>query len=99
MRNRKKETYEKEVKDIRYNVRMTQQTFDIVDSCEGNSFTSKFEKLVRHAFIEKKKIDDEILESQLKLDEIKKEITEMRDIKNKLHQIERYIDSAIYSSQ
>jgi hypothetical protein len=33
----------KEVKDIRYNVRMTQQTFDIVDSFEGNSFTSKFE--------------------------------------------------------
>jgi DNA-binding transcriptional regulator YiaG len=33
----------KEVKDIRYNVRMTKQTFDIVDSFEGNSFTSKFE--------------------------------------------------------
>ena len=89
----------KEVKDIRYNVRMTQQTFDIVDSFEGNSFTSKFETLVEHAFIEKKRIDDEILESQLKLDEIKKEITEMRDIKDKLNQIERYIDLAIYSSQ
>jgi len=55
----------KEVKDIRYNVRMTQQTFDIVDSFEGNSFTSKFETLVEHAFIEKKRIDDEILESQM----------------------------------
>ena len=89
----------KEVKDIRYNVRMTKQTFDIVDSFEGNSFTSKFETLVEHAFIEKKRIDDEILESQLKLDEIKKEITEMRDIKNKLHQIERYIGSVIYSAK
>ena len=49
--------------------------------------------------IEKKRIDDEILESQLKLDEIKKEITEMRDIKNKLHQIERYIGSVIYSAK
>ena len=28
-----------------------------------------------------------------------KEISEMRDIKKKLNQIERYIDSAIYSSQ
>ena len=36
---------------------------------------------------------------QLKLDEIKKEITEMRDIKNKLHQIERYIGSVIYSAK
>ena len=78
---------------------MTKQTFDIVDSFEGNSFTSKFETLVEHAFIEKKRIDDEILESQLKLDEIKKEITEMRDIKNKLHQIERYIGSVIYSAK
>jgi len=56
-------------------------------------------KFVEHAFIEKKRIDDEILESQLKLDELKKEITEMSDIKNKLHQIERYIDSAIYSAK
>lgn len=89
----------KEVKDIRYNVRMTQQTFDIIDSCKGNSFTSKFETLVEHAFIEKKRIDDEILESQMKLDKLKKEISEMRDIKNKLNQIERYIDSAIYSAK
>ena len=96
---KKRGLMKKEVKDIRYNVRMTQQTFDIVDSCEGNSFTSKFETLVEHAFIEKKRIDDEILESQLKLDEIKKEITEMRDIKNKLHQIERYIGSVIYSAK
>ena len=44
-------------------------------------------------------IDTEIHESQIKLDELKKEISEMRDIKNKLNQIERYIDSAIYSSQ
>ena len=43
----------KEVKDIRYNVRMTKQTFDIVDSFEGNSFTSKFETLVEHSYIEK----------------------------------------------
>ena len=99
MRNRKKETYEKEVKDIRYNVRMTRQTFDIVDSFEGNSFTSKFETLVEHSYIEKIRIDTEIHESQMKLDQLKKEISEMRDIKNKLNQIERYIDSAIYSSQ
>ena len=50
-------------------------------------------------FIEKIRIDTEIHESQIKLDELKKEISEMRDIKNKLNQIERYIDSAIYSSQ
>ena len=89
----------KEVKDIRYNVRMTRQTFDIVDSFEGNSFTSKFETLVEHSYIEKIGIDTEIHESQIKLDELKKEISEMRDIKNKLNQIERCIDSAIYSSQ
>ena len=88
----------KEVKDIRYNVRMTRQTFDIVDSFEGNSFTSKFETLVEHSYIEKIRIDTEIHESQMKLDQLKK-ISEMRDIKNKLNQIERYIDSAIYSSQ
>ena len=88
----------KEVKDIRYNVRMTKQTFDIVDSFEGNSFTSKFETLVEHSYIEKSRIDTEIHESQMKLDQLKK-ISEMRDIKNKLNQIERYIDSAIYSSQ
>ena len=88
----------KEVKDIRYNVRMTRQTFDIVDSFEGNSFTSKFETLVEHSYIEKSRIDTEIHESQMKLDQLKK-ISEMRDIKNKLNQIERYIDSAIYSSQ
>ena len=88
----------KEVKDIRYNVRMTKQTFDIVDSFEGNSFTSKFETLVEHSYIEKIRIDTEIHESQMKLDQLKK-ISEMRDIKNKLNQIERYIDSAIYSSQ
>ena len=34
----------KEVKDIRYNVRMTKQTFDIVDSFEGNSFTGSVAK-------------------------------------------------------
>ena len=89
----------KEVKDIRYNVRMTQQTFDIVDSFEGNSFTSKFETLVEQSYIEKIRIDTEIHESQMKLDQLKKEISEMRDIKNKLNQIERYIDLAIYSSQ
>ena len=88
----------KEVKDIRYNVRMTKQTFDIVDSFEGNSFTSKFETLVEHSYIEKSRIDTEIHESQMKLDQLKK-ISEMRDIKNKLNQIERYIGSAIYSSQ
>ena len=98
MRNRKKETYEKGSKSIRYNVRMTKQTFDIVDSFEGNSFTSKFETLVEHSYIEKSRIDTEIHESQMKLDQLKK-ISEMRDIKNKLNQIERYIDSAIYSSQ
>ena len=98
MRNRKKETYEKGSKSSRYNVRMTKQTFDIVDSFEGNSFTSKFETLVEHSYIEKSRIDTEIHESQMKLDQLKK-ISEMRDIKNKLNQIERYIDSAIYSSQ
>ena len=77
---------------------MTKQTFDIVDSFEGNSFTSKFETLVEHSYIEKSRIDTEIHESQMKLDQLKK-ISEMRDIKNKLNQIERYIDSAIYSSQ
>ena len=35
----------------------------------------------------------------MKLDQLKKEISEMRDIKNKLNQIERYIDSAIYSAK
>ena len=99
MRNRKKENYEKGSKSIRYNVRMTKQTFDIVDSFEGNSFTSKFETLVEHSYIEKIRIDTEIHESKMKLDQLKKEISEMRDIKNKLNQIERYIDSAIYSSQ
>lgn len=89
----------KEIKDIRYNVRMTQQIFDVVDSFEGTSFTSKFETLVKHSFIEKIRIDDEILESQMKLNELKKEISEMREIKNKLNQIERYIDSAIYSAK
>ena len=89
----------KEIKDIRYNVRMTQQTFDIVDSFEGPSFTSKFETLVEHSFIEKKRINAEILESKLKLVELKKEISKMHDIKNKLNQIERYIDSAIYSAK
>ena len=98
MRNRKKETYEKGSKSIRYNVRMTKQTFDIVDSFEGNSFTSKFETLVEHSYIEKSRIDTEIHESQMKLDQLKK-ISEMRDIKNKLNQIERYIDSAIYSAK
>ena len=64
----------KEVKDIRYNVRMTRQTFDIVDSFEGNSFTSKFETLVEHSYIEKKiRIDTEIHESQIKLDELEQE--------------------------
>lgn len=88
----------KETKDIRYNVRMTQQTFDIVDSFEGNSFTSKFEKLVEYSFIERKRIEAEINECQNELDELKKQISEMRSIKSKLNQIERYIDSAIYSA-
>ena len=62
----------KEVKDIRYNVRMTRQTFDIVDSFEGNSFASKFETLVEHSYIEKIRTDTEIHESQMKLDQLKK---------------------------
>ena len=62
----------KEIKDIRYNVRMTKQTFDIVDSFEGNSFTSKFETLVKNSYIEKNRIDTEIHESQMKLDKLKK---------------------------
>ncbi len=62
----------KEVKDIRYNVRMTRQTFDIVDSFEGNSFTSKFETLVEHSYIEKIRIETEIHESQMKLNQLKK---------------------------
>ena len=78
---------------------MTQQTFDIVDSFEGNSFTSKFETLVEHSYIEKNRIDTEIHKSQMKFDKLKKEISEMCDIKNKLNQIERYIDSAIYSAK
>ena len=64
----------KEIKDIRYNVRMTKQTFDIVDSFEGNSFTFKFETLVEHSYIEKSRIDTEIHESQMKLDQLKKNI-------------------------
>ena len=78
---------------------MTQQTFDIVDSFEGNSFTSKFETLVEHSYIEKNRIDTEIHKSQMKFDKLKKEISEMCDIKNKLNLIERYIDSAIYSAK
>lgn len=54
---------------------MTKQTFDIVDSFEGNSFTSKFETLVEHSYIEKIRIDTEIHESQMKLDQLKKEIS------------------------
>ena len=53
---------------------MTKQTFDIVDSFEGNSFTSKFETLVEHSYIEKSRIDTEIHESQMKLDQLKKNI-------------------------
>ena len=54
---------------------MTKQTFDIVDSFEGTSFTSKFETLVEHSYIEKIRIDTEIHESQMKLDQLKKEIS------------------------
>lgn len=53
---------------------MTKQTFDIVDSFEGNSFTFKFETLVEHSYIEKSRIDTEIHESQMKLDQLKKNI-------------------------
>lgn len=88
----------KETKDIRYNVRMTQQTFDIVDSFTGDSFTAKFETLVDHSYAEKIRIDNEIFESKNELDQLKKQIAEMREIKSKLNQIERYIDSAIYSA-
>ena len=53
---------------------MTKQTFDIVDSFEGTSFTTKFETLVEHSYIEKIRIDTEIHESQMKLDQLKKNI-------------------------
>ena len=44
--------------------------FDFQTS-QQNRFTSKFETLVEHSYIEKSRIDTEIHESQMKLDQLK----------------------------
>lgn len=85
----------KEKKDIRYNVRMTQSIFDIVDSFEGNNFTAKFDNMVNHCFLEKDKIELEINQSKEELKKLQSQIYEMNNIKQSLSEIENYIDNAI----
>lgn len=84
----------REKKEIRYNVRMTKSTFDIVDRFEGDNFTAKFENLVNYCFLEKEKIDDEIKQQQKFLEQLEKQIINRQDIKHSIDMIEHYIDKA-----
>ena len=94
-----------EQKNLSKSIRISERVFQYIDDYEGNGFNEKFSNIITHAMESEKKREKRLDELQAyirleetKLNELKQEIYENKDILKKLQGIQTYIDSLIPES-
>ena len=91
-----------EQKNMSKSIRISERVYYYINEYEGNGFNEKFSNIITHAMESEKKLEKRLDDlrayirlEETKLNELKQEIYDNKDVIKKLQGVQTYIDSLI----